>query len=63
MRHWASGLQPEIRCQSGTLERSAHAARLQATFSRKPATVKNRVRFAAWDSAGNGAFTQPVHLQ
>jgi hypothetical protein len=21
------------------------------------------VRFAAWDSAGNGAFTQPVHLK
>ena len=27
-----------------------------------PAGVK-WVRFAAWDSAGNGAFTQPVHLQ
>jgi hypothetical protein len=24
---------------------------------------KKWVRFAAWDSAGNGAFTQPVHLQ
>jgi hypothetical protein len=21
------------------------------------------VRFAVWDSAGNGAFTQPVHLR
>ena len=27
------------------------------------ATGKKWVRFAAWDSAGNGAFTQPVHLQ
>jgi hypothetical protein len=23
---------------------------------------KKWVRFAVWDSAGNGAFTQPVHL-
>jgi hypothetical protein len=27
------------------------------------AAGKKWVRFAAWDSAGNGAFTQPVHLQ
>ena len=27
------------------------------------ASGKKWVRFAAWDSAGNGAFTQPVHLQ
>lgn len=26
------------------------------------ATGKKWIRFAAWDSAGNGAFTQPVHL-
>jgi hypothetical protein len=26
-------------------------------------TGKKWVRFAAWDSAGNGAFTQPVHLK
>lgn len=26
-------------------------------------TGKKWVRFAAWDSAGDGAFTQPVHLQ
>ena len=25
------------------------------------ATGKKWVRFAVWDSAGNGAFTQPVH--
>jgi hypothetical protein len=23
---------------------------------------KKWVRFAAWDSAGNGAFAQPVHI-
>lgn len=23
---------------------------------------KKRVRFAVWDSTGNGAFTQPQHL-
>jgi hypothetical protein len=27
------------------------------------ATGKKWIRFAAWDSAGNGAFSQPVHLQ
>ena len=27
------------------------------------ATGKKWIRFAAWDSAGNGAFTQPVNLQ
>jgi len=27
------------------------------------ATRKKWVRFAVWDSAGNGAFTQPVHLR
>jgi hypothetical protein len=27
------------------------------------ASGKKWVRFAAWDSAGNGAFTQPVHLR
>ena len=27
------------------------------------ATGKKWVRFAAWDSAGNGAFTQPLHLK
>ena len=27
------------------------------------AAGKKWVRFAVWDSAGNGAFTQPVHFQ
>lgn len=27
------------------------------------ATGKKWIRFAVWDSAGNGAFTQPVHLK
>ncbi len=27
------------------------------------ASGKKWVRFAVWDSAGNGAFTQPVHLR
>jgi MFS family permease len=27
------------------------------------ASGKKWVRFAAWDSAGNGALTQPVHLK
>jgi len=27
------------------------------------ATGKKWVRFAAWDSAGNGALAQPLHLR
>ena len=27
------------------------------------AAGKKQVRFAVWDSAGNGAFTQPIHLK
>jgi hypothetical protein len=40
-----------------------------APFSNKQFSIpfdaagKKWVRFAAWDSAGNGAFTQPVHLK
>jgi hypothetical protein len=36
-----------------------------APFGKHPFNVvdKKWVRFAAWDSAGNGAFTQPVHLK
>jgi hypothetical protein len=41
---------------------------LQAFGSKKfsipfDAAGKKWVRFAAWDSAGNGAFTQPIHLK
>ncbi|MBS1824863.1 MAG: hypothetical protein JST93_06055 [Acidobacteria bacterium] len=41
----------------------------EAAFSTKRYSIpfnpsgKKWVRFAAWDSAGNGAFTQPVHLR
>ncbi len=41
----------------------------QAPFSSKKFSIpfdtagKKWIRFAAWDSAGNGAFTQPVHLK
>ena len=35
------------------------AHRFEIPFS---ASGKKWVRFAAWDSAGNGAFTQPLHL-
>jgi hypothetical protein len=45
------------------------SATAQAPFGRRrfrvPFQAQGRkwVRFAAWDSAGNGAFTQPVHLK
>ena len=51
-----------------TTDREIISATSLAPFSthryRIPFDVKDKkwVRFAAWDSAGNGAFTQPVHL-
>jgi hypothetical protein len=52
---------------------STHSQVISATelpaFSSKKFSIpfdaagKKWVRFAAWDSAGNGAFTQPVHLK
>ncbi|MBL8177752.1 MAG: hypothetical protein JNK48_23950 [Bryobacterales bacterium] len=48
--------------------RTIISAAFEPAFLRKKYVVpfnskgKKWVRFAAWDSAGNGAFTQPVHL-
>ena len=39
--------------------RQAERRRFRIPFD---VTGKKWVRFAVWDSAGNGAFTQPVHL-
>ncbi len=50
-------------------DRKIFSATDTLAFGRKRFTVpidpmgEKWVRFAAWDSAGNGAFTQPVHLQ
>lgn len=49
--------------------RQVHPTTAEGAFGNKTfrldfdAAGKKWVRFAAWDSAGNGAFTQPVHLQ
>lgn len=52
-----------------TADRQIISLSAQAPFSSEKfripfdATGKKWVRFAIWDSAGNGALTQPVHLK
>jgi len=65
---YGDGLFETVRTYAGepfALER--HLARLarSARAFRIPfdATGKKWVRFAVWDSAGNGGFTQPVSLR
>ena len=53
----------------GSVDRRILSARDRAPFSRERFEISfdaagvKWVRFAAWDSAGNGAFTQPLHLR
>ncbi|MDQ6708565.1 MAG: hypothetical protein M3Z85_21610, partial [Acidobacteriota bacterium] len=52
-----------------TVERQVIGLSDNAPFSSRKFRIpfdvagKKWVRFAVWDSAGNGAFTQPVHLK
>jgi hypothetical protein len=52
-----------------TVDRELIYLKAMAPFSsrkfRVPFEVEGKkwVRFAVWDSAGNGAFTQPIHLK
>lgn len=57
---WGDGQKTERQIVSAT-DRNPHGAE-QFRFS-IPASGKKWVRFSAWDSAVNGAFTQPIHLQ
>jgi hypothetical protein len=56
---WGDGDKTDRQILAAT-DRPAHSShRFEIPFDR---TGKKWVRFAAWDSAGNGAFSQPVHL-
>ena len=57
---WGDGNRTGRQVVSATAEGPFGARRLRVPFD---ATGKKWVRFAVWDSAGNGAFTQPVMLK
>jgi hypothetical protein len=57
---WGDGEKTERQIVPATDQPSFGTHKFQIPFD---AAGKKWVRFAAWDSAGNGAFTQPVHLK
>jgi hypothetical protein len=57
---WGDGRRTGREVVSGTGQPPFGSHRFRIPFD---ATGKKWVRVSAWDSAGNGAFTQPVHLQ
>jgi hypothetical protein len=57
---WGDGQRTERNVISATDQPPFGSHRFRISFD---AAGKKWVRFAAWDSAGNGAFTQPVHLR
>jgi len=56
---WGDGKHVDRRVISAADEPPFGSHRFRIPFD---ATGQKWVRFSAWDSAGNGAFTQPVHL-
>ncbi len=56
---WGDGVSTDRHVISATEKPPLSAFRFSIPFD---AAGKKWVRFAVWDSAGNGAFTQPVHL-
>ncbi len=56
---WGDGRTTERKIIAATDKPPFGSQRFNIPFD---AAGKKWVRFAAWDSAGNGAFTQPVHL-
>lgn len=57
---WGDGQKIDRQVLSATDRAAFGADRFRFNLG---ATGKKWVRFAVWDSAGNGAFTQPVHLK
>jgi len=57
---WGDGEKVERQIIPATDRQAFGAYRFKVPFD---ATGKKWVRFAVWDSAGNGAFLQPVHLR
>jgi hypothetical protein len=57
---WGDGDRVDRQVISATDQPPFGARQFRVPFD---AAGKKWVRFAAWDSAGNGAFTQPIHLK
>ena len=57
---WGDGQNVGRKVISATDQKPFGSHRYQIPFD---AAGKKWVRFSVWDSAGNGAFTQPVHLK
>jgi hypothetical protein len=57
---WGDGEKVDRKIISATDQPPFGSHRFRIPFD---AAGKKWIRFALWDSAGNGAFTQPVHLQ
>jgi len=57
---WGDGQQVGRKIVSATDQPPFGSRRFRIPFD---AAGKKWVRFSVWDSAGNGAFTQPVHLR
>ena len=57
---WGDGQRTGREVVSGTDQPPFGSRRFRVPFD---AAGKKWVRVSAWDSAGNGAFTQPIHLQ
>jgi len=57
---WGDGVKTGRQIIPATQLGAFGSHRFQIPFE---AAGKKWIRFAVWDSAGNGAFTQPVHLQ
>ena len=57
---WGDGQQVGRKIVSATDQPPFGSRRFRIPFD---AGGKKWVRFSVWDSAGNGAFTQPVHLR
>jgi len=57
---WGDGEKVDRKIVSATDQAPFGSHRFRISFD---ASGKKWVRFSVWDSAGNGAFTQPVHLR
>ena len=57
---WGDGQKTDRQIIAATDLRAIRAAAFEIPFD---AAGQKWVRFAAWDSAGNGAFVQPIRIQ
>ena len=57
---WGDGEKVDMKIVSATDQPPLGSRRFRIPFN---SAGKKWVRFSVWDSAGNGAFTQPMHLR